>query len=74
MGPFPHRHDARVQEPRAGDEKGSFWDFPGGPVGLRLHASNAGGSSSTLVGELRSHIPRGQKKEKNLVQKHPVRG
>ena len=64
IGPFPHRQDARVQEPRAGDENGPFWDFPGGPVGLRLHASNAGGSSSTPGWGTRSHIPRGQKKRK----------
>lgn len=63
-GPFPHRQDSWVQEPRAGDENGPFRDFPGGPVGLRLHASNAGGSSSTPGWRTKiSHFTRPKKKK-----------
>lgn len=64
IGPFPHRQDARVQKPRAGDENGPFRDFPGGPVGLRLHASNAGGSNSTPGWRTKiSHFTRPKKKK-----------
>ena len=38
-------------------------DFPGGPV-VKTLPSNAGGAGSVPGRELRSHIPRGQKKNK----------
>ena len=37
-----------------------LWDFPGGPV-VKTLPSNAGGRFLSLVGELRSHMPRSQK-------------
>ena len=37
-----------------------FWDFPGGPW-LRLHLPGQGVWDQSLVRELRSHMPRGQK-------------
>ena len=36
------------------------WDFPGGPV-VKTPPSKAGGVGRSLVGELRSHMPRSQK-------------
>ena len=37
-------------------------DFPGGPV-VNTSPSDAGGATGSLVGELRSHKPRSQKKQ-----------
>ena len=38
-----------------------YWDFPGGPV-VKTSPSSAGGVGSIPgPGELRSHMPRGQK-------------
>ena len=40
------------------------WDFPGGPVVKTLHFLIQGPRVPSLVGELRSHMPRGKKKER----------
>ena len=42
-------------------------DFPGGPV-VKTSPSNVGVRVWSLVGELRSHMPRGQKNQ-NIKQK-----
>ena len=39
------------------------WDFTGGPV-VRTSPSKARVQVQSLVGELRSHMPQGQKKKK----------
>ena len=60
-----HRHLRR----RIKLNHGKYWDFPGGPVvdsALPLHGARV----SSLVGELRSHIPRGRAKKKIMGNKN----
>ena len=49
-------------------KKGAPGDFPGGPV-IKTSPSNAGGAVRFLAGELRSHMPPGQKKDQNIKLK-----
>ena len=50
-------------------KKGAPGDFPGGPV-IKTSPSNAGGAVRFLAGELRSHMPPGQKKDQNIKLNH----
>ena len=56
-----------------------FWDFPGGQV-VKTSPSNAGdkgsvcgwGAKISAVGELRSHMPYGQKKKQNMNNRNSI--
>ena len=49
-------------------EKAKAWEFPAGPV-VKNPPSSAGDVGSSLVGELRSRMPRGNSKPTHATRK-----
>ena len=52
-------------------EKAKAWEFPAGPV-TKNPPSSAGDVGSSLVRELKSHMPRGNSKPTHATRKVPI--